>query len=67
MARTPVDVYLTPEDGLLADCVANMDNIQTVPKGRIGSMIAYLPPERMEEANEAMAFALGLDAPAFGL
>ena len=63
----PTEVYLTPEDGLLADCAANMDNIQTVPKERIGSMITYLPPERMEEANQAIAFALGLDAPAFGL
>ena len=63
----PSEVYLTPEDGLRADCAANMDNIQTVPKGRIGSMIASLSPERMEEANEAIAFALGLDTPAFGL
>jgi mRNA-degrading endonuclease toxin of MazEF toxin-antitoxin module len=63
----PSGVYLTPRDGLLADCAVNMDNVQMVPKERIGSMIAYLSPERMEGANGAFALALGLDAPAFGL
>jgi len=28
----PSEVFLSPEDGLLTDCAANMDNIQTVPK-----------------------------------
>jgi hypothetical protein len=42
-----------------------MDNIQTVSKGKIGPLIAYLSQERMVEVNRAIAFALGLDAPAF--
>jgi mRNA interferase MazF len=63
----PSEVLLTPDDGLLSDCVANMDNIQTVPKHRLGSMISSLSLERMEEVNQAIAFALGLDAPAFGV
>ncbi len=63
----PSEVLLTPEDGLLTECAANMDNIQTVPKHRLGSVISYLPSERLEEANQAIAFALGLDAPTFGL
>lgn len=58
----PSEVLLTPEDGLRTDCAANLDNIQTVPKHRLGSMIAYLSSERMEEVNQATAFALGLDA-----
>lgn len=57
----PSEVLLTPEDGLRADCAANLDNIQTVPKHRLGSMITYLSAERMEEVNQAIAFALGLD------
>lgn len=61
----PSEVFLTPEDGLLTDCAANMDNIQTVPKHRLGSVITYLATERMEEVNQAIAFALGLEAPAF--
>ena len=58
----PSEVLLTPEDGLLTECAANMDNIQTVAKHRVGPMIAYLSLERMEEVNQAIAFALGLDA-----
>jgi mRNA-degrading endonuclease toxin of MazEF toxin-antitoxin module len=41
-----------------------MDNIQTVPKRNVGQLITHLSPERMEEANRAIGFALGLDAPA---
>ena len=59
----PSEVLLTPEDGLLTDCAANLDNIQTVPKQRLGSVISYLSSEKMEEANQAIAFALGLDVP----
>jgi mRNA-degrading endonuclease toxin of MazEF toxin-antitoxin module len=44
-----------------------MDNIQTVPKHRLGSLIAYLSSERVDEANRAIAFALGLDSPPYGL
>jgi mRNA interferase MazF len=61
----PSEVLLTPADGLPTDCAANMDNIQTIPKHRLGSVIAHLSSERMEEVNRAIAFALGLDTPAF--
>jgi hypothetical protein len=37
-----------------------MDNIQTVSKRKLGSLITYLS---LAEANRAFAFALGLDAP----
>ena len=63
----PSEVLLTPEDGLVTECAANMDNIQTVPKHRLGSVISYLSSEKMEAANRAIVFALGLDAPTFGL
>ena len=59
----PSEVVLSPEDGLPADCAANMDNIQTVPKHRLGSLIASLSSERMEEVNQAIAFALGSRCP----
>jgi mRNA interferase MazF len=62
----PSEVFLTPEDGLFTDCAANMDNIQTVPKHKLSSLIAYLSSERMEEVNEAIAFALGLESPHSG-
>jgi mRNA interferase MazF len=63
----PSEVFLSPEDGLLTDCAANMDHLQTVPKHKLGSLIAYLPSEKMEAVNEAITFALGMDTPAFGL
>ena len=61
----PSEVFLSSEDGLLTNCAANMDNIQTVSKRKIGPLIASLSQERMVEVNRAIAFALGLDAPAF--
>ena len=59
----PSEVTLTPEDGLLTSCAANMDHLQTIPKQRVGSLIALLPTGRMIEVDRALAFALGLDVP----
>jgi mRNA interferase MazF len=56
----PTEVFLTPEeDGVLAPCAANLDNVQTVPKHKIGALIATLSSERMVEVEQALAFALG--------
>ena len=63
----PSEVLLTPEDGLLTECAANMDHIQTVAKERLGPMIAYLSLEKMGKVDHAIAFALGLDAQILGL
>ena len=62
----PSEVLLTPDDGLLTDCAANLDNIQTVPKHKLDSLIAYVACDRMGEVNQAIGFALGLDTPTFG-
>ena len=58
----PSEVILAPDDGLLTECAANMDNMQTVMKRRLGSVIACLSPDKMADVNQAIAFALGLDA-----
>jgi mRNA interferase MazF len=58
----PSEVYLTQEDGLLAECAANMDNLQTVSKSRVGALITSLSAARMTDVNRAIAFALGMDA-----
>jgi hypothetical protein len=39
-----------------------MDHLQTVPKDRVGSLIAALSAARMADVNRAISFALGLDA-----
>ncbi len=61
----PTEVYLTPVDGMHAECAVNLDNVQTVPKGNLGPLIAILPSERMEEVKQAIRFALGFDSPLF--
>lgn len=59
----PSEVLLIPEeDGVLTVCVANMDNLQTVPKQQIGSLITSLTPDRMNEVAQALSFALALDS-----
>jgi mRNA interferase MazF len=58
----PSEVSLNRDEGLLSDCVANLDNIQTVSKAKIGSLITTLSPDRMEEVRQAISFALGFDA-----
>ncbi len=57
----PTEVVLTRDDGMPETCAANFDNLQTVPKARIGARITQLPRHRLDEAAGAIAFALGLD------
>jgi mRNA interferase MazF len=58
----PSEVYLTPEmDGVLTPCAVNLDNIQTVPKHKIGALLAKLSTARMGEMDSALCFALGVD------
>lgn len=56
----PSEVLLSKSDGMPRDCVINFDHIQTVSKNKIGSLIAALSPERLEEASEAILFSLDL-------
>lgn len=57
----PTEVFLTPEDdGVPSSCAANLDNVQTVPKHRLGALITTLSAERMAEVERALAFALGM-------
>jgi mRNA interferase MazF len=55
----PTEVSLTREDGMPRDCAVNLDHIQTVSKGKIGSLITTLNPIKMSELRSAMLFALG--------
>ena len=56
------EVVVTPgEDGVLAECVVNADNIQTIQKSALGELITELSRERMREVRLAIEFALGFD------
>ena len=58
----PSEVYLSSkEDGVPQSCVANFDNLQTVPKECLGEVITTLSQVHMEQAQQAINFALGFD------
>ncbi|MDR3614726.1 MAG: type II toxin-antitoxin system PemK/MazF family toxin [Candidatus Obscuribacterales bacterium] len=54
------EVLLLPLDGVERDCVVNLDNINSVDKSKIGSLIARLSREKMLEVDRAIVFALGM-------
>lgn len=56
----PSEVFLSKADGLPRDCAVNCDHLQTVPKGKIGRLIAALPPAKMADVTRAIRFALDL-------
>ncbi|MFQ5740299.1 MAG: type II toxin-antitoxin system PemK/MazF family toxin [Acidobacteriota bacterium] len=55
----PSEVILSTDDGFRRDCAVNLDHIQTVSKGKIGSLITRLNDPKMERLREALLFALG--------
>ena len=56
----PVEVALGPEDGLPKQCVANLDEIITIPKTRLSERITGLSPQKMTAVAGAIMFALDL-------
>ncbi len=56
----PSEVFLSKQEGMTKDCAINFDHIQTVSKGKIGSLITTLPNEKLEKVYEAIQFALDL-------
>lgn len=59
--RAPSEVFLSAEDGLLTDCAANLHNVQTVPKAKIGALIAVLSERKLDQIEAALRFALGIE------
>ena len=56
----PSEVFLSKEDGMPEDCAINLDHIQTVPKGKIGSLITTLSPDKLKQVSRSILFALDL-------
>ena len=56
----PVEVSLGPEDGMLEQCVVNLDDILTIPKARLAERITTLSPQKMTSVAKAIIFALDL-------
>jgi len=55
----PSEVLLGREDGMPRECAVNLDHIQTVSRGRVGSLITTLKASRMQEIRSSLLFALG--------
>jgi mRNA interferase MazF len=56
----PSEVLLTEADGVPRACVINLDHVQTVSKGKIGTLITTLSDDTMHQVGRALRFALGL-------
>ena len=56
----PVEVPLGPEDGMPQQCVANLDDILTIPKARLTGRITVLSPQKVTAVARAVVFALDL-------
>jgi len=56
----PSEVALSRRDGLPKRCVANADNIVTIPKQWLTSQIASLRRAKLEALDAALAFSLDL-------
>lgn len=55
------EVPLNEEEGLDHPCVANCDDLATVPKTRLLRYRGHLGPTRLRELDDALRVALGLD------
>jgi len=56
----PSEVFLSKVDGMPRDCAVNCDHLQTVSKGKIGSLITSLTPAKMADVGRAIRFALDI-------
>jgi len=56
----PSEVFLSKTDGMPRDSAVNCDHLQTVSKGKIGSLITSLPPAKMVDVGRAIRFALDI-------
>ncbi len=56
----PSEAFLSKAEGVPRDCAVNCDHLQTVSKGKIGSLITSLPPAKMSDVGRAIRFALDI-------
>jgi len=56
----PSEVFVSKNDGMPMDCAVNCDHLQTVSKGKVGSLIMTLSHPKMMEVSHAIRFALDI-------
>ena len=59
--QIPSAVRLGPEDGLPADGVVNLHNVQTVTQTRVGALITVLAESKMAQVESSLLFSLGME------
>ena len=57
----PSEVVIGPESGLKTTSAINLDNLATVPKDGLRSLVGTVPPQVLVAIREALLFALGFD------
>jgi mRNA interferase MazF len=53
------ELPLSPADGVPSECVANFDNLHTIPRDTFRRRVTALPPHRMPELCRALQAASG--------
>ena len=56
----PSEVYLSRQDGMPRACVINCDHIQTISKGKIGTLVTTISADKMNMVSKSIGFALNL-------
>jgi mRNA-degrading endonuclease toxin of MazEF toxin-antitoxin module len=57
----PTEVPLGQVEGLVRECVANCDNLFTIPKGALGVRRGELGPEALDRLRTALRIALDVE------
>ena len=55
----PVEIPLGRKEGMKKPCVANCDNLRTVPRQALAEKISALGADRTAEVKRAVGYALG--------
>jgi mRNA interferase MazF len=53
------EVRLSVADGMPADCAINCDQIQTLPRHKLGDRVTELSATKLAEVERALLYALG--------
>ena len=56
----PSEVVLNGDDGMPHVCAVNCDHLQTVMKGKLGTLITTLSAAKLTAVSRAVRFALNL-------
>jgi mRNA interferase MazF len=57
----PSEVELSSGDGMRTACAVNCDHLQTVAKGKLGSLITTLSSDKLTAVARAIRFSLAID------